>query len=123
MLNCETTLWKTRANQHSLQEGNDNTKFFHTIANGRKRANGTGMINDDGVVYQTEKEKKNYFFLKFKELYNVDEMAPSSFGDWSGLFSSNRVSNTNIARLSETFSMNEIKQAVFQLGSDKTLGP
>lgn len=87
--------------------------FFHAIANGRKRANGTGMINDDGAMYRTEEEKKNYFFLKFKELYNVDKMAPSSFGDWSGLFTSNRVSDTNIARLSKTFSMNEIKQTIF----------
>lgn len=50
-------------------------------------------------------------------------MTPPSFWDWSGLFTSNRVSKSNITHLTEPFSTTEIKKAVFQLGSDKAPGP
>lgn len=81
VLNDETALWRTRAKQHWLQEGDGNTKFFHSIANGRKRANGIGTINDDGGVFQTDDEKKNYFYLKFKELLTLEVRTPTSFRD------------------------------------------
>lgn len=123
VLNDEADLWRIRAKQHWLQEGDGNTKFFHSIANERKRTNGIGTIKDNGGVYQSDDEKRNYFYRKFKELFTSDATTPTSFGDWSGLFTTNRVSKPNIARLTEPFSTAEIKEAIFQLGSDKAPGP
>lgn len=114
---------ETRAKQHWLREGDGNTKFFHSTANGRRNANGIGTIEEYGVVFQTDGEKKNYFFRKFMQLFTSDEMAPSSFGDWSGLFNSNRVTTAHLALLTGPFSTNEIKKAVFQLRRDKVPGP
>lgn len=122
-MNDEAALWKARANQHWLREGDNNTKYFHSIANGRRRANEIGVVSDDGRVYQSEEDKKNYFSQYFKHLYTPETSAPLSFGDWSGLFTTRRVSDQMGRSLSEKFSADEIKTAVFQLGSDKAPGP
>lgn len=122
VLDDEAALWRTRANQHWLWEGDRNTKFFHCVANGRRRTNRIGTVVDDGVTYHSEEDKKRYFFHKFKELFNPKAMTPSSFGEWSGLFRSNRVSTTSQIKLIEPLKIDEIKLAVLQLGSDKALG-
>lgn len=64
VLNDEASLWRTRANQQLLHEGDCNTKYFHSIANGRRRANGIGVVAESGHVYQSEDHKKEYFFSK-----------------------------------------------------------
>lgn len=79
-------------------------------------------LTTEGVL-QTDDEKKIYFYRKFKELFTPDVRVQSSFGDWSGLFTTNRVSDSTIARLTKPFSTAEIKKTVFQLGYDKAPGP
>lgn len=123
VLNDEASMYRTRAKQHWLREGDGNTKYFHSMANGRRRANGIGTIVEDDAVYQTDEEIKTYFFHNFRERFNLDEKAPSSFGKWSELFTSNRVTAPNLTRITEPFTTEEIKQVVFQLGSDKAPGP
>lgn len=123
VLDDEASLWRTRAKQHWLRGGDNNTKFYHSIANGRRRANMIGVLNDNGRLYQSEDDKKDHFYQYFKERYSTEATAPHTFGDWSMLFSSNRVSESLRRRLSEKFSVEEIKEAVFQLGRDKALGP
>lgn len=49
--------------------------------------------------------------------------APTTFGDWSSLFQSERVAISDLTRLTTPFTVEEIKQAVFQLGRDKAPGP
>lgn len=67
VLKDEESLRRTRAKQHWLREGDGNTKFFHTIANGRRRANGISMIEEDGQVLRTDEDKKHCFFRKIQE--------------------------------------------------------
>ncbi len=57
VLNDEEVLWRTRAKQNWLKEGDRNTKFFHAFANGRKRANCIGVLEEDGRVFSREGEK------------------------------------------------------------------
>ncbi|OAY74561.1 hypothetical protein ACMD2_18612 [Ananas comosus] len=64
VLKDEEALWKSRAKQHWLREGDSNTKFFHAVANGRRRVNRIDTLDEDGRVYQSEGEKQNLLFLK-----------------------------------------------------------
>lgn len=47
-----------------------------------------GMIDEDSEVYWSEEDIKSYFYHKFKERFISEEMAPTSFGEWSGFFKS-----------------------------------
>nr|CAD1822744.1 unnamed protein product [Ananas comosus var. bracteatus] len=60
--------------------GDSNTKFFHAIANNRRRSNEIGTIVDDGKSFTKEEDKRQYFWCKFKELYAPKSHAPSSVG-------------------------------------------
>ncbi|XP_020104715.1 uncharacterized protein LOC109721473 [Ananas comosus] len=93
VLKDEEVLWRTRAKQHCLREGDGNTRFFHAIANGQRRTN---------------------------RFFTPDESALSSFGEWSSLFSSNRVNPTNITHVTRPFDIEEIKQAEMDAGKLST---
>lgn len=123
VLSDEAALWRTRAKQHWLREGDGNTRFFHFVANGRRRANWIGTAAKNGVRYHSEEDKQSYFYQYFKVLFSPEESDPGSFGDWSMLFQSSRVAASELSKLTETFNLDEIKVAVFQLGGDKTSGP
>lgn len=63
-------LWKTRAKQLWLKEADSNTKFFHAVANGRKRSNMIEAIKGDaGQHISNEKLKETHFFQSFKHLF------------------------------------------------------
>lgn len=79
---------------------------------------------DNDISIQFEAEKRNYFYRYFKSLFTPDESNPTtSFGDWTRLFTQERVVDSDLSRLTEPFNLLEIKQAVFQLGGDKAPGP
>ncbi|OAY70623.1 hypothetical protein ACMD2_27059, partial [Ananas comosus] len=74
ILQEEEILWKTRAQQCWLKEGDGNTKFFHAMANGRRRINTIESIEDDqGRLIYNEAEKRSYFFHAFKGLFGLEE--------------------------------------------------
>ncbi len=74
----EEVLWKCRAKQHWLREGDGNTKFFHAIVNGRRRANTIHEVESDGIIFHREEDKRNHFYLWFKEVFApVHEFSPT----------------------------------------------
>ncbi|OAY74877.1 hypothetical protein ACMD2_27251 [Ananas comosus] len=116
----EEILRKTRAKQHWLKEGDNNTKFFHAVANGRKRSNEIQFIEDEsGRLIRNEAQMKSCFFHSFKRLFGWAEDEPSSFGDWADLYQADALSDL----ISAPFNLDEVKKAIFQLGSDKAPGP
>ncbi len=113
VLDDEELIWKARAKIKWLKEGDGNTKFFHAYANGRRRSNLIGMIEDDDRCYVREEDKKAYFVRKFKELFAPMETGTTAFGDWGALFQERRISDVDRDCLVAPFSMEEIKAAVF----------
>lgn len=122
ILSEEEILWKTRSKQRWLRESDDNTKFFHAVANGRKRINAIEVIEDDyGRDISSEERKRSYFFNKFKQLFGQEAQQHTPPGNWSSLYSSNRLLNPDL--LMTPFTLDEVKTATFQLGSDKAPEP
>ncbi|OAY73425.1 hypothetical protein ACMD2_21565 [Ananas comosus] len=115
----EEILWKVRAKQTWLKEGDGNTKFFHSVANGRKRLNYIVSIEIEGLTLHKDDQIREYFFNKFWDVFAPDGDSNPIIGDWSCLFHEQTIPFPDQL----PFSADEIKLATFQLEGDKALGP
>ncbi|XP_020675873.1 uncharacterized protein LOC110094876 [Dendrobium catenatum] len=66
ILNCLNTWWRQRAKVKWIEAGDSNTKFFHTFANARRKANWISQVrNADGILIDEPKEVEEVFFNFF----------------------------------------------------------
>ncbi|OAY83301.1 putative ribonuclease H protein [Ananas comosus] len=89
VLNDEAAMWRARANQHWLREGDNNTKYFHCVANRRRRANGIGVVTDNGRVYQSE-ENDTFFFSVARKRYMRNIRLMWNLFEWASGLKINR---------------------------------
>ncbi len=117
----EEILWKSRSRQQWLREGDGNTKFFHAVANGRRRTNNIHVAVDNGRNLVREEEKRDYFYAKFKEIFAPGSEGEGPTGDWSRIFRRKPILHPGV--LTVPFTVEEVRKATFQLGGDKAPGP
>ena len=56
LLSLEEISWRQKSRMLCIKEGDDNTKFFHKMANTHKRYNHLSFLEVDGVIYEDEVE-------------------------------------------------------------------
>ena len=56
-----------------IKEGDNNTKFFHKVANSRRRYNHISMLEVNGVTYEDESEMADQAVQFYKNLYKETE--------------------------------------------------
>ena len=56
-----------------IKEGDNNTKFFHKVANSRRRYNHISMLEVDRVMYEDDLEMADQVVQFYKNLYNETE--------------------------------------------------
>ena len=113
------TLWRQKSQVLWLKEGDNNTRFFHKIANSNRRRNFMEKLEVDGTLYSSEsdiREKAVQFYTSLyteKEAWRpfVDDLPFSMIGDLER--------NMLISR----FDRDEILQVIKDLQGDKSLGP
>ena len=115
----EEISWRQKSRELWLKEGDKNSKFFHKMANARKRKNFISSITVDGRKLTEEIEIK-------EGVVNVFQNILSEKGDWrpsiSGLsFSS--LDSVQAGLLEDVFSVEKVQAAVFGLNGDKAPGP
>lgn len=108
-----------KARMQWLQEGDANSKFFHGVMSYRRRRNAINMVNVDGVsvdgVQQIRAAIFAHFSSHFKSL-RIDR--PSVEG-----LPFQKLSFREGGQLTKPFSVEEVKQAVWDCDSYKSLGP
>ncbi|XP_009627750.1 uncharacterized protein [Nicotiana tomentosiformis] len=119
-LKCEEFILKQRANIKWIEEGDSNTKYFHTIINERRRRASIQRIQRyDGQWINREeyiaREVVEYFSCMFKdegepELQHLDCI-------------DQKVTHENNIRLCSIPDEEEIRKAVFYLNSNSSPGP
>ena len=106
--------WKQRSRIRQLEARDWNTKYFHAIANARCHVNRINAISANGRVWEKREDIEREVVHFFQQLYTGDKRSRAQMDDISfkNLFSS----------LERHFCKKEIKEAVFDLGSDHSSG-
>lgn len=63
--------WQARSKQKWLEEGDNNTKYFHTIATHRSKKNKILSLDIDGHHTTTKNEIKHHVLSFYKELLGI----------------------------------------------------
>ncbi|XP_021985624.1 uncharacterized protein LOC110881777 [Helianthus annuus] len=110
---------KQRSRVKWAKDGDENSKYFHSMINKRKACNAIrGLEVEDRWVSKPSLVKKEVF--KFFRSNFVEECQSRSSLNFSNL---KKLSVTEAAGLEVLFSRNEIKTAVFECGGDRAPGP
>ena len=73
LLSLEEVLWRQKSRLLCIKEGDNNTKFFHKMANSRRRHNHISMLEVDGVIYEDESEMADQAIQFYKKVYKETE--------------------------------------------------
>ena len=73
LLSLEEVSWRQKSRMLCIKEEDNNTKFFHKVANSRRRYNHISMLEVNGVIYEDESEMANQAVQFYKNLYKETE--------------------------------------------------
>ena len=73
LLSLEEVSWRQKSRMLYIKEGDNNTKFFHKMANSRRRHNHISMLEVNGVIYEDESEMVDQAVQFYKKLYKETE--------------------------------------------------
>ena len=116
-------LWKKSRGDRSrgcfcIKEGDNNTKFFHKMANSLRRHNHISMLEVDGVIYEDESEMADQAVQFYKKLYKeTEEWRPSMEG-----LEFDQIEGLERDWLERRFEREEVLRVVKEMEGDKALG-
>jgi mannosylglycoprotein endo-beta-mannosidase len=121
MLEEEELYWLKRSHENWLLKGDNNTKFFHKIANGKKE-NTIISFNDQDMVIEWDENLLQHATNYYKELFGQGDgnILPLDPDMWK---EGEKVTQTENEDITKLFSEIEIKEALFQMETNKAAGP
>ena len=110
---------KQKAKARWIKEGDYNSKFFHRVVNSNRRSNTLSGVFINSVWIDEPRKVKEETCLFFKKRFQEEEwVRPKLDG-----VSFKAIGQHQNDKLSKPFTKKEIKDAVWECGSDKTPGP
>ena len=101
-----------------IKEGDNNTKFFHKMANSRRRFNHLSILEVDGVIYEEESKVAAQVVKFYKNLYQeIEEWRPFVEG-----LEFDQIDGSERGWLERRFEKEEILLTVNELARDKAPG-
>ena len=73
LAHLEESSWRQKSRVLWLKEGDNNTKFFHKMANSNRRRNHISGLEVDGVFYEDEDEMREQVVHFYESLYRESE--------------------------------------------------
>jgi hypothetical protein len=122
MMEDDELYWLKRSHETWLHKGDNNTEFFHMVANGRKRKNTIISLMKDENRIGGDENLLNHATEYYKELFgqgsgNIFSLDPSLWDDGE------KVSDAENSDLTRPFTEQEIKSALDQMEENKAAGP
>ena len=115
----EEVSWRQKYRVVWLKEEDKNTKFFHRMANARRRINYTGKIRRDTTVLQDPLQIKEEITPFFEKLYSKEDIVRPSLD--SIVFP--KIQKDVKECLEKNFEEEEISKALTDCAVDKAPGP
>lgn len=103
-----------------MKEGDDNTSFFHDVANGRRNRNYIPCIKYNGATMADPKDIGKVFTDRFQHQFGLKRSNQFMIDFRKLLVNKNFV---DLSQLERPFLIEEVKTAVFDLGKNKAPGP
>jgi mannosylglycoprotein endo-beta-mannosidase len=118
----EESKWAQRAKVKHIQEGGDNTKYFHLIANGKHRRKKKFQLEQDEGTIVGQDNLKVYISEYYKSLFgapikNYFSMRESDKADIP------QISEEENIILAADFTEKEVYEAIMQMEKNKAPGP
>jgi mannosylglycoprotein endo-beta-mannosidase len=118
----EESKWLQRAKVKHIQEGGDNTKYFHLIANGKHRRKRIFQLEQEEGTILGQENLKHYISKYYKNLFGPPP--PSSCVMVESMnHDIKKISAEENAILIADFTMEEVKKAVMQMKKNRAPGP
>lgn len=114
--------WHKRSNTTWLLEGDNNSGFFHRVANDKKRKNTIFHLENEGEVITGDEEIVKQAINYYKNLFGPSN-DPMFSMDPSCWVVNEKVSDVENEMLIRNFSEEEIKNAIFSMETNTALGP
>jgi len=102
-----------------LQEGDENSKKFHNVMSTRRRRNALNIVTVDGVTVEGVQDVRTAVFTHFSNHFKQ----PAAGRPCVDSLSFQKLDNGEAGMLIKPFSVEEVKQAVWDYGSFKSPGP
>jgi hypothetical protein len=122
LLREEEVKWFQRAKTTTILKGDNNTKYFHMVANGKRKKTRIFHLEQDEGVIEGEKPIKSYIIKYYKNLFGSSEDGRLSLNE-SLVEDIPQVTDTETEMLVAEFSEKEIREAIFQMKHNKAPGP
>ena len=122
MLREEEISWLQRSKATKLLQGDDNTKYFHLVTNGRHRKTKIVQLEQEERTIVGDGNLKNYITEYYKEQFGPH--TPNSFSmDETLRHDIPQVSEEENEVLVAPFSEEEVKLVVLDMKQNKAPGP
>ena len=119
LISLEEVSWRQKLRMLCIKEGDNNTNFFHKVANSWRRYNHISMLEVNGVIYEDESEMANQAVQFYKNLYKeTEESGPFVEG-----LEFDRIEGLERDWLERRFEKEEVLRVVKELEGDKAPGP
>ncbi|KAK1305933.1 hypothetical protein QJS10_CPA10g01486 [Acorus calamus] len=119
IIRMEEAEWRLRSRAVWLKEGDNNTKFFHKVANQHKRSNKIDSLWVDGRRLEQDGQIREAVVEHFSKAFaRVRSWRPPWFDEDLG-----RLPDHSLQSLEAEFGEEEVKAAVFGAEADKAPGP
>lgn len=118
----EESKWTQRAKVKNIQQGGDNTKYFHLIANGRHRRKTIFQLEQDEGTIIGQENIKNYISEFYKKLFGPPAVK-SCVMEESMTHDIPQISAEENSILTAVFSEKEVFEAISQMEKNKAPGP
>jgi hypothetical protein len=117
----EELKWYEHSKSKFILEGDSNTRYFHSVANGRHRKKRIHSLNQDEGIIEGQDKLKSYITNYYKNLFGASEEG-NFFMDETQTddIPQDSVEENNL--LTAEYSEEEVRNAIFQMENNKAPG-